>query len=301
MTTTPTITGSPAQAQAAPSPCAAPPRPAGASAPAEAAKALRRYVYCLVDWDSPVDLGAMELPGNPDIFAVVHENIAAVVSATSAEKLEISRGNAIAHQRVMEAVMQRGHTVLPVKFNTIAEDKGGKSAEKRIVDHVLVGRNKEIVGLLSTMRPVVELGVKGLWTDMDSLFRHIVGGNQEIQSLRKKLLAPAGPGAARRPVNMTGQIRLGELVKKALEARKSEMEAALLQRLAPLAKDSRKNKTFGDPMFANLAILVDKSRQNDVLAVLTAFEAEQAGRAKLRCVGPLPPCNFLELVITWDD
>jgi hypothetical protein len=54
-------------------------------------------------------------------------------------------------------------------------------------------------------------------------------------------------------------------------------------------------------MFANLAILVEKTRQSDVEAVLSAFEAEQAGQAKLRCVGPLPPCNFLELVITWDD
>ena len=72
-------------------------------------------------------------------------------------------------------------------------------------------------------------------------------------------------------------------------------------RLAPLAKDSRRNKTFGDPMFANLALLVDKTRQSEVEAVLSAFEAEQAGQVKLRCVGPLPPCNFLELVITWDD
>jgi hypothetical protein len=244
----------------------------------------------------------MGIEGNSEVFAVARDGIAAVVSVTSAEKLEISRGNALAHQRVMEAVMQRGHTVLPVKFNTIAENKGGKSAEERIVDHVLVGRNKEIVGLLSTMRPLVELGVKGLWTDMEAVFRNIVETSPEIQSLRKRLMATNGPGApGKRPVNMTGQIRLGELVKKALEASKSDMEAALLGRLTPLAKDSRTNKTFGDPMFANLALLVDKSRQNDAEAVLSAFEARQAGKVRLRCVGPLPPCNFLELVITWDD
>jgi len=268
----------------------------------EQPKALRRYIYCLVDCDAPAGLGPMGIEGNSEVSAVAHDGIAAVVSATSAEKLDISRGNALAHQRVMEAVMQRGHTVLPVKFNTIAENKGGKSAEERIVNHVLVGRNKEIVGLLSTMRPLVELGVKGLWTDMEAVFRNIVDGSQEIQSLRKKLLAATGPGTAgRRPANMTGQIRLGELAKKALEARKSDMEAALLRRLTPLANDSRSNKTFGDPMFANLALLVDKSRQNDVEAALSAFEAEQRGKVKLRCVGPLPPCNFLELVITWDD
>jgi len=273
-----------------------------ACSPADQPRSPRRYIYCLVDCDAPAGFGPTGIEGNSEVFAVAHDGIAAVVSATSAEKLEISRGNALAHQRVMEAVMQRGHTVLPVKFNTIAEDKGRKSAEERIVAHVLVGRNKEIVGLLSTMRPVVELGVKGLWTDMEAVFRNIVDGSQEIQSLRKKLLATTGPGTAgRRPVNMTGRIRLGELVKNALEARKSDMEAALLGRLTPLAKDSRRNKTFGDPMFANLALLVEKSRQESVEAALSVFESEQAGQIKLRCVGPLPPCNFLELVITWDD
>jgi hypothetical protein len=54
-------------------------------------------------------------------------------------------------------------------------------------------------------------------------------------------------------------------------------------------------------MFANLALLVEKSRQESVEAALSVFESEQAGQIKLRCVGPLPPCNFLELVITWDD
>lgn len=270
--------------------------------PADQPRAPRRYIYCLVDCHAQAISGLTGIEGNSEVFVVAHEGIAAVVSATSAEKLEISRGNALAHQRVMEAVMHRGHTVLPVKFNTIAEDKGGKSAEERIVDHVLVGRRKEILGLLSTMGPLVELGVKGLWTDMEAVFRNIVESSPEIQSLRKKLTASGGPGAAgKRPPNMTSQIKLGELVKKALEARKCDMEASLRGRLTPLVKDSRRNKTFGDPMFANLALLVEQLRQNEVEAALSAFEAEQASNVKLRCVGPLPPCNFLELIITWDD
>jgi hypothetical protein len=63
----------------------------------------------------------------------------------------------------------------------------------------------------------------------------------------------------------------------------------------------RSNKALGDPMFANLALLVRKEQQDGVQAVLSAFEAEQAGQAKLRFVGPLPPCSFVELVICWED
>jgi hypothetical protein len=233
---------------------------------------------------------------------VEHEGIAALVSATTSDKLEISRGNAIAHQRVMEAAMQRGHTVLPVRFNTIAEPKTNKTAQQRIIDHVLVGRRNEIHRLMATMKPLVEMGVKGLWTNMEAVFRGIVTGNATIQSCHKKLLAAAGRGSfGRSQANVTAKAHLGEMVKNALEARKLEAQNALLERLKPLATDFRINKTFGDPMFANLAILIKKSCQDEVADALSAFEAQLGCPSKLRYVGPLPPCNFLELVITWDD
>jgi hypothetical protein len=253
-----------------------------------------------VEPSKKVDSGHQTFPdaSNAEVGAVEHEGIAALVSTTVLDKLEISRGNAIAHQRVMEAAMQRGHTVLPVRFNTIAEPKPGQTARQRIIDHVLVGRRDEIRGLMTTMKPLVEMGVKGLWTDMEAVFRDIVSASAEIQSCRKKLLgAPGRKGQA----NVTMQIKLGEMVKKALEARKLQAQNALLERLKPLAVDFRVNKTFGDPMFANLAILIDKSRQDEVADVLSAFEARQGCPSKLRYVGPLPPCNFLELVITWED
>jgi hypothetical protein len=128
-----------------------------------------------------------------------------------------------------------------------------------------------------------------------SQFLEIVEGNPEISALRKKLLAAKGSP------NMPAQMKLGEKVKEALEARKGEREAAVVACLAAQTADLKKNKTFGDPMFANLAILVDKTRQAEVEAALTAYESRYVGQVKMRCVGPLPPCNFLELVITWDD
>jgi hypothetical protein len=273
-----------------------------AAPPPSQPQALRRYIYCVIDSDAADSFGPLGIEGKSEVFAVPHNGMAAVVSATAQEKLEISRGSAIAHQRVMEAVMQRGHTVLPVRFNTIAESRGEQSAQQRIIDHVLGARRDEILGLFTAMRPCVEMGVKGLWPDVAAVFRDLVECNQDIRAFGKKLLSPSGvTTSVKRPVNMTAQIKLGEMVKKALERRQQDTRGALLARLKPLAKDFRENKTFGDPMFANLALLVEKSRQEDVLAVLTAFEAQQLIPAKIRCIGPLPPCNFLELVISWDD
>ncbi|MCY2931182.1 MAG: GvpL/GvpF family gas vesicle protein [Planctomycetota bacterium] len=263
--------------------------------------ATRQYIYCIVNGDSSAGLEAPRVENAPELLTVCHEGVAAVVSATDSERLEISRGNALTHQRVMEAVMRQGRTVLPVRFNTIAEPKGPKTAQQRLIDHVLVGRRDEMLELLAGMASLVELSVKGLWGNMETVFKDLVESDSEIRSLRQKLLAPPRVGQKKPVVNRATQVKLGERVKTALEARKAKMEEILLARVRGLAVDSRRNRTFGDAMFANLALLVDKSRQEDVTAALTEFQAHQDGRVNLRCVGPLPPSNFLELVISWDD
>ena len=286
------------------------------------AAAPRRYIYCIIDCPEQTTFGPMGVGNDAEVFALPHGGIAAVVSSTAAEKLEISRENTLAHQRVLEAVMQRGHTVLPVRFGTLAKDKpdgpaGGPApgqparradAESRIVNHVLVQRRDEFNGLLALYRDRVELGVKGLWVDMNAVFAEIVNENYEIRLLRKRALDGASPRwhcsravAHTRSGGLPLTVRLGELVKKALDAKKSAAEAELLNHLAGTILDARQNKTFGDPMFANLALLVNKSRQDDFAAALSAFEDQRAGRVRLKLVGPMPPFNFIELVITWDD
>ena len=258
----------------------------------------------------------MGVGNDAEVFALPHGGIAAVVSSTATEKFEISRENTLAHQRVLEAVMQRGHTVLPVRFGTLAKDKpdgpaGGPApgqparradAESRIVNHVLVQRRDEFNGLLALYRDRVELGVKGLWTDMNAVFAEIVNENDGIRLLRKRALDGASPRSGMRSGGMLPlKARLGELVKKTLDAKKSAAESELLNHLAGTILEARKNKTFGDPMFANLALLVDKSRQDDLAAALSAIEDERDGRIRLKLVGPMPLFNFIELVITWDD
>ncbi|MFH0983701.1 MAG: GvpL/GvpF family gas vesicle protein [Planctomycetota bacterium] len=266
--------------------------------------ATRRYIYCIIDCPEPTTFGPMGVGNDAEVFALPYEGIAAVVSSTATEKFEISRENTLAHQRVMEAVMQRGHTVLPVRFDTIAEDKpdGAADAESRIVNHVLVQRRDEFKGLLALFRDRVELGVKGLWVDMNAVFAEIVRRHDDIRLLRKRALDGASPRlAGMRSGGLPLTARLGELVKNALEAKKSAAEAELLNHLAGTILEACKNKAFGDPMFANLALLVNKSRQDDLGAALTKFEDEQAGKVRLKYVGPVPPSNFIELVITWDD
>ncbi len=263
-----------------------------------------RYIYCIIDCDERASFGPMGIGNDSEVFAIPYEGIAAVVSLTPTEKFEISRENTLAHQHVMEAVMERGHTVLPVRFDTIAEDKpdGSADAESRIVNHVLTKRKDAFIDLLALFNGRVELGVKGLWTDMSAVFTDIVAANSEIRYLRNKMrVVGAGRAVGKSSGGLSPQARLGELVKKALDAKKNAAGTKLINRVAEMIVDSRKNKTFGDPMFANLALLVEKSRQEELTAALSAFEDERAGMVRLKYVGPVPPSNFIKVAITWDD
>lgn len=267
-----------------------------------------RYIYCICDWDQSVNLGSVGIGEDcAEVFTVVpcdfsKRGLAAVVSPTRLDKYEISRKNLLAHQKLMETVMASGHTVLPVKFNTIAEVGRGKPAEQDIIDRVLVGRREELAGLMDFFRLRVELGVKGLWSDMAGIFRQIVQDNPDIALLRRKL-SPGAPGAQRRAGETAMRMRLGERVKQALDAKKAAARQELLAALGKTVCDVRTNPTFGDPMFANLSLLVEsfgKSSLAEFEGALSAYEGARGAEVKLRYVGPLPPSSFLELVIDWE-
>ncbi len=272
----------------------------------------RRYIYCIIDVidsgetddsDGLKRFGRIGIgEDSPEVFAITHQGIGAVVSATEAEKFTISRENTLIHQRVMEEVVNRGHTVLPVKFDTIAEPskKNQDTAEQRLLDQVLRWRYDEFAELLGVMSTRVELGLKALWTDMPAVLGEIVKSNEEIRRLRNKIYGKAG-GANKSPAVFGPRAKLGEMVKNALEAKKQKEVNELLAQIKGTLVDYRLNKIFGDPMFANLALLVEKSCVPELDERLNRFDDEHNGRTKLKYVGPVPPSNFIELVIAWED
>jgi len=263
----------------------------------------RCYIYCVINCDEAKDFGCEAIGDDPrprggrrsTVYTLVHNGIGAVVSPSSQDKYTIDRQNTLAHQRVMEHVMAQGHTVLPVKFDTIAESKNGVGPEERIVQQVLVKRFDELSSLLVLMRSRAEMGLKALWRDKHTVFQEIVGSNDEIRRLRTKVVGREG-GAP-----FATLVKLGERVKQALDAKKERDQKELLDAVRDIVVDFRTNKTFGDQMFANLAFLVEDSRAEELDRRLNELADATAGRIKLRYVGPVPPSNFIELTITWDE
>ena len=289
----------------APQPTAAAmPRP---TRPAEAD--LRHYIYCIADCDEPKRFDCDSIGNDSqDVHAVVHNGVAAIISTTCKEKYTIDRRHLLAHQRVMEHVMEQGHTVLPVKFDTIAGAKNGIGPEKRIIQQVLMKRSGEFSALLDTMRTRAEMGVKALWRDMNTIFREIVNSNEEIKRLRDNLahrgvqtVKTANQSGRKQGPLFSTRMKLGELVKNALDTKREREQQALIAAIRGIVADFRKNKTFGDQMFANLALLVEKSQVEALDRKLNELADAAPARTRLKYVGPVPPSNFIELVIRWDE
>ena len=82
-----------------------------------------------------------------ELYTVCFNDLAAVVSNSPIINYSVSRENMIAHEKAIEEVMKK-HTVLPVRFCTIAEDeeKVKKILERehnRFVDLLKISKAKK--------------------------------------------------------------------------------------------------------------------------------------------------------------
>ena len=247
------------------------------------------YIYCIAR-AQPFQKGdwPFTTPGiGGPVRLLTYDDLAAVVSDATRDDYNVTRENLLAHQRVIMQAMTRSD-VLPVSFGTVAD------RDQQIQEQLLRGAADDLHRALGAVRGCIELELKVLWIE-ERLFADIMAENDDIRALRDSL-ADQPPEATQYE-----RIQLGERVAAAIQ-RKSEAEAAaLLEALEPLAVATRVNENQTDMMLLNAAFLVDKSQEQAFDATVQALGAAQAGRQIFQYVGPLPPYNFIDLRVRWEE
>ncbi|MGD0265043.1 MAG: GvpL/GvpF family gas vesicle protein [Candidatus Methylomirabilota bacterium] len=244
------------------------------------------HLYCVVgaaDQREFSDIGA-DHPclSTGQVFTVHHHDIAAVVGpaprqAYRSMKREEVLPHLFAHQAVIEKVLQV-HTVVPVKFGTMARDE-------EEVRTILEKGYPQLRAALEAMEGKIELDVVALWKDLDSVLREI-GEKEEIQRARAAI-------ESRPPKETTEErVRIGQLVKARLDRCREERAADIVQTLKGLAQDILPHALLDDRMILNTAVLVERSREGEVGQALDRLNGRCAERVDFRCVGPLPPYSF---------
>lgn len=247
------------------------------------------YLYHIGPANGHRDLKALGVVGGK-VRQVTYGKLSAAISDSPVAKLPILREHLMTHHGVMQEAMEEA-TILPVRFGTIAEAKEGRNAEERIVEKILKPRHEELSALLEAMQDKVELGLKALWMDMESVFREIAEENPEVRRLRASTMKAASQQA---------KVTLGRAVQQALLAKKESEKDRILLPLQPLAADLRIGKNFGDRMFLNASFLVNKSGVEEFSKAVASLTQRLQERVRLSSVGPVPISNFVEIVVTWD-
>jgi hypothetical protein len=251
----------------------------------ERATVERQYVYCIIAVDKPLTFAAPSIGGGDyPVHTINHKGLAAVVSTSPATGYESTKRNMTTHMKVLEEVM-RSYTILPIRFNSVSPNVAA------LCDQILARGYEALHKQLAKFEGRIEMGVKAFWRE-DVLYNEIVADNDDIRRLRDRIEG--------RPPEATyrERVRLGEMTEKALDAKRDRESETMLARLKPFAEDISIHDPLSERMALNVALLMKATNQKKFEQALNALDAEEGSRMTFKCVGPVPPYNFVEITLS---
>ena len=244
-----------------------------------------KYIYCIIGTKQERHFGPIGIGGRGDeVSTIGYDDLSMVVSGHPMTKFVVNRENMLAHEKVNEEVMKEFDSVLPVRFGTIASN----ADELR---NLLDRRYREFKNLLRDMDHKIELGVKGIWKNMDVIFKEVVDENKAIKRTKEDIQND------KNKKNIQAKMEVGKMVEKDLEKKKEKEAVKIVDVLRRTAFDHKLNKTISDGMFINAAFLVDKGREKEFDNMMDDLSEGYKNRIKFLYAGPLPVFNFANITI----
>ena len=246
-----------------------------------------KYLYCVIKERKPQKFNILGQE-EKEVYTINEGSLAIAVSDTSKEEYPFIREHLISHQKVIEQVMNEGYDVLPARFGTVAK------SEEDIREKILKGKRKELLETFPITEGRIELGLRAFWKDMPSIFQEIVKENKTIQQAKKE--------AQKNPFQLK-VASVGELVQRALDAKRESEAQEIISPLKKLAVDFkerellRSREIMKDSMILSSAFLVPKGNEKEFDKRVEALTGEHGGRIKFIYMGPIPPFNFVELIL----
>ncbi len=248
-----------------------------------------KYIYCIISSQYERNFGPIGIGGRSDeVLTISCDDLSMVVSSCPIQKFVVNKEDVMAHEKVIEEVMKEYDSVLPVRFGTIA-------ANADSVRDLLERRYKEFKNLLTDVEHKVELSVKGLWEDMDIIFKEILKDNKKINTEKEKIQNDLNQGTVH------AKNKVGKMVKEALQNKKDlEVEKILLP-LRKASKDYKLKESARDEVLMDSAFLVDRGREKEFDNIMDDLSEAYKGRIKFMYSGPFPVFNFVNIVIYQEE
>ena len=255
-----------------------------------------KYIYGIIDSCNELLFSDIDFPasneGSPRIknnggkvYSISYKDISAVVSDSEIVdyndllKIEVAR-KLLRHQQVIEKVMEN-HTIIPMLLGTFAED-----ADE--VNNILSRWYELMKDVFNRITGKIEIDVVATWSDFNLILQEM-GEKKEIKDLKAEIMTnPAG-------VSLDDRMKVGLMVKKALDKTKVEYALQIQDKLRKVSRAVKNHDLMDDEMITNTAFLVDRARQEEFDGELEKLDAGFDEKLNFRCIGPLPPYSFYTL------
>ncbi len=246
-----------------------------------------RYVYGVIESRLPLMFGKSSIGGlSEDVYTVHDGAVAAVVSRTPIFVFDPTRDNALAHEHVLETVMQ-SCSVLPMSFGTVF-----RSDED--VRELLRDIHEPLKHLLRQIEGKLEFGLKVTW-DRDRILEELKREHDEIHRFHQELMRRRLQSA------YFARVQLGRMMDKAMTELAAGYTREIFDGLGGRLLACRENKPIGDKMILNAAFLVHKEREADFDAVVDRLAHKFRDRLNFKLTGPWPPYNFVNVRLKLEE
>lgn len=250
----------------------------------------RQYLYGFIHTNEEINFGSAGIEQKA-VYTIPYGEIAAVVSNSrhivfNEIPKEILLYHLTAHQIAIEKVM-KDYYIIPTKFGTMVQNQ---EDIKRILE---VGY-QQINLSFKAMENKIEFDTVVLWNDLASILKEI-GEEEEIQKIRAELQSKQADQVHE------AKIRLGKMVKRALDQKREQCAGEILDILKKEAEDHQVHGVRDDSMVMNTAFLINRDNEKNFDLRVGQLDRRYKNRLDFRIVGPLPPYSFSTLEIKSTD
>lgn len=232
---------------------------------------MRFYAYCLTDALAAESALAeiKGITGERPLF-IVYDEVAVVVSEFEAERVDVSRENVLAHERVVSSVF-KWETPLPFRFGTVV-------GEERLRAFVSAEADS-LMRQLERVRGCVEMSVKMLEKS---------GGAQQAaheMSAQKSVSAPLSGTAFL-------EMKRRELATEEMKRERAhEVSEWLAENVKGLVREAEQSLFMSGSLLVSASHLVERMRLEEYRARVRALRRERSELHFLTS-GPWPPYSF---------
>ncbi|KAF0968296.1 GvpL/GvpF family gas vesicle protein [Gordonia sp. YY1] len=236
------------------------------------------YVYGIVPADVKTEDDAVGIDDSP-VSIISHGDIAALVSEISVDRQLGKPADLRAHAHLLDGTAKVA-PVLPMRFGAVLTDV------EAVKDELLTENADDFAAAMAELEGKAQFMVKARYVE-DAILREVIGESAQAQELL---------GAIRdQPEEVTrdARIALGEMVSHAIEAKREVDTRVVAEALESLTDQIRVREPTHDEDAANVAILLDTDRQEDLEAAVGTLAENWDGRVEVRLLGPLAAYDFV--------